>query len=237
MLWRDMAARLVDVLELSRQPVAISYVEAPVEAARTDPFRACTALCRAASGEVIDMTAQTSACPGGSYYLGFSKLSPLGNPATRDFLINGEKLFSGPAALLRALKLRDAQPPTGLAEHVIFAPLAQAPVEPDVVVFICNCSQAARLVALAYYFDGMPMRCDPTGSMCMSAITYPLVTGRFNITLGDTTARRMEKLGPDEMLVSVPWSMMHRLVAAIDRSSAGTARIEFPESMRRAGGT
>ncbi len=232
-VWQQFANRLTELLDLKLRPVAVSYTDTAPEGAWQRPVRVCTALKMAAGGQVVDLTAKTSACPGGSYYLGLIERSPDRIPAVRDFLVNGEKIFADAVALHRALRLTEAKPPTGLAEHVVLGPLDRASAEPDLVVFICDCSQAARLVALAYYFDGLPMHCDPSGSMCMSAITYPLVTGRFNITLGDVAARQLEDFGPGEMLVSVPWEMMGDIVAAIDKSSAGTAKIEFPEAMRR----
>jgi uncharacterized protein (DUF169 family) len=232
MEWQSWGRRLVDVLELRLAPVAVTYAEEAPQGAVTDKCRVCRALQEAAQGAVVDMTAGNSACPGGSQYLGLEAQPPERQATVRDFLIHGEKLFSCPAAINRSMALAKVKPPMGLAPHVVFAPLPSAPLAPDVVVFICNAWQGARLINLAYFETGEPMECDPTGSLCRSAITYPLVTNRVNVTFGDVTARRMERYGEDELFVSLPHSAFRSVVSSLDRCSAGTAKVEIPPAMQ-----
>jgi uncharacterized protein (DUF169 family) len=232
MEWQSWGHQLVDVLELRLAPVAVTYAEEAPEDAATDKCRVCGALKSAAQGAAIDMTAANCACPGGSQYLGL-EAQPAERWATvRDFLIHGEKLFSCPAAIHRSMALAKVEPPMGLAPHVVFAPLPQAQLPPDLAVFICNGWQAARLINLAYFETGEPMECDPTGSLCRSAITYPLVTNRVNVTFGDVTARRMEKYREDELFVSLPYAALRSVVLSIDRCSAGTGNVEIPAAMQ-----
>ena len=42
------------------------------------------------------------------------------------------------------------------------------------------------------------------GSLCWSMITYPLVSGNFNLSVGDISARRMERWDPNIMAASIP---------------------------------
>ena len=233
MEWQGWGKRLSEVLELRSAPVAVTYTDAPPEGASTARRPVCGALKRSANGETIDLTAENSACPGGSQYLGLRAQDPEHAQHMRDFLINGEKLFSCPAAIHRATALCKVKPPLGLAEHVVFSPLEQTELAPDVTVFICDAWQAARLVNLAYYETGVPMECDPTGSLCRSAITYPLVTGHVNVTFGDVTARRMIHFAPEELFVSLPYSHLRSVVGSIDGCSAGTAEVEIPPAMRQ----
>ena len=233
MRWADWSDRLVDVLELAHPPVAVAYTDHPPENASTARYWVCGALQEAAAGTVIDLTAANMACPGGSLHLGLQSQSPRRAKVLREFLIDGEKLFSCPAAIHRAQALSKAKPPFGLAEHVVFAPLDKAELAPDVTVFICNPWQAARLINLAYYLDGCPMECDPTGSLCHSVIAYPLVTGNINVTFGDVTARRIQHYGEDELFVSMPLAALEQTVASIDRCSAGAAETYIPEAMRK----
>jgi len=210
-----------------------TYTDEVPETAKRLKCRVCTALRLAAAGSVMVMTAENSACPGGSRYLGLAEPAPEGARALRDFLINGEKLLSCPAAIHRSGALTKAQPPLGAADYVLFAPLAQAPLAPDVVVFICNPAQGARLVHLADHETGLPMECDPTGALCRSAITYPLVTGQVNVTFGDITARRFEGFADDELFVTLPLAHLRSAAASLDRCSAGTAPVEIPPEFRR----
>jgi len=116
---------------------------------------------------------------------------------------------------------------------VVFSPLHRAEFRPDVVVFLCNAWQAARLINLAYYETGIPMECDPTGSLCRSVITYPLVTGKVNVSFGDVTARKMEKYPENELFITLPYAHLQSAVASIERCTAGTAKGEIPAGMRR----
>ena len=233
MEWRHWGEQLTEVLGLKKAPVAVTYADLAPEGASTARCRVCGALREAAQGAVIDLSAENSACPGGSQYLGLRAQAPEHAETLRRFLIHGEKLFSSPAAIYRSMALAKVRPPFGLADHVILSPLDRAKLCPDVAVFLCNAWQAARLINLAYFETGMPMECDPTGSLCRAAITYPLVTGKVNVTFGDITARKIEKYPEDELMVSLPYLHLRSVMASLDRCSAGTAKAVIPPAMRR----
>ena len=77
------------------------------------------------------------------------------------------------------------------------------------------------------------MECDPTGLLCRSVLTYPLVTGNVNASFGDITAHRMEKYPENELFVTLPYSHLRSVVASLDSCTAGTAKAEIPAGMRR----
>ena len=233
MEWQDWSRRLTEVLGLKKAPVAVTYSDTSPAGASDARCRVCAALQEAAQGALIDLTAENSACPGGSQYLGLRPHAPEQARTLRDFLINGEKLFSCPAAIHRTAALTRAKPPFGAADHVIFAPLDQAGLPPDVAVFLCNAWQAARLINLAYFEEGAPMECDPTGALCRAVITYPFVTGKVNVAFGDITARKMQQQPEDELFISLPYAHLRSVVASVDRCTAGTAKTEIPAAMRR----
>jgi uncharacterized protein (DUF169 family) len=231
--WQQWSRELTEVLGLKRAPVAVTYTDTPPAGASTGKCRVCSALSRASKGTITDLSADNSSCAGGSLYLGLREQSPDQARTLREFLIQGEKLLSSPAAIYRSRAMAKVQPPFGLADHVIFSPLDKAELRPDVVVFICNAQQAARLVNLAYFETGLPMECDPTGALCRSVITYPLVTGKVNISFGDITARRGEKMADDELLITFPFVHLRSVVASVPKCTAGTAQGEIPPAMRR----
>lgn len=233
MEWQQWGRQLIEVLGLKKAPVAVTYADVAPNGASGHKCRACGALREAAAGAVIDLTAENSACPGGSQYLGLQMQAPEHARAVHEFLIHGEKLFSSSAAIHRAAALAKVKPPFGAADHVVFSPLDRAQLRPDVAVFTCNAWQAARLINLAYFENGVPMECDPTGSLCRSVIAYPLVTGKVNVSFGDVTARRMERFPEDELFVSLPYGDLRSAALSIDRCTAGTAKAEIPPAMRR----
>lgn len=232
--WQGRAERLSEVLGLGKPPVAVTFTDAVPEGAEAPKCRACSALRLAADGRVVALSAENSACPGGSHYLGLRPMPPERAEALREFLIHGEKLFASPAAIHRMQALSRAKPPAGIANYVVFSPVEKAAVRPDVIVVACSAWQGARMVNLLSYETGLPMECDPTGAWCRSAITYPLVTGKTNVTFGDVTARRSEGIPEDELYVCLPYIDFELVVRSIDHCGAGTAPIEIPEAFREA---
>ena len=64
------------------------------------------------------------------------------------------------------------------------------------------------------------------------AITYPLVTGELNISFYDYTARKMCGVERDKLLVTIPYQRMPEIIESIDKCSAGTAKVEYPQEFR-----
>lgn len=56
-----------------------------------------------------------------------------------------------------------------------------------------------------------------------SAITYPVVSGNFNVAVGDISARRMAGWDENTMIASMPAEKIQGVADAVDRSTAGTA--------------
>jgi uncharacterized protein (DUF169 family) len=234
MIWQEYGKRLKDVLGLHGSPVSITYsLEAPGNAEECK-VSVCKAILDVRDGKTINLTKETSGCRGGTWYLGLAP-RPEGPAADglKKFLVHGEKLFCS-IAVFHRISAEGVQPPLGLANNVVFAPLDRAELEPDIVLFIVNPEQACRLIQLAAYWDGYNPKTDMVGAGCRMAITYPLVTGEMNVTFLDWTARRMRPYQTDELIVSVPYLRLKAIVEAIDRCSAGTAKLEIPPEFQAA---
>lgn len=232
MIWQKWANQLIEALGLKKLPVSVTYTDVVNFEVSARKFRACGAIKKAAEGEFIDLSGNNSICSGGSNYLGIRPLPAEHAKTLREFLIEGEKLFSCPLSIHRSQALSKVKPPFGISEHIVFAPLTKVELKPDIVIFICNALQAARLINLAYFETGIPMECDPTGALCRSVITYPLVTGKLNVSFGDVTARKMEKFSEDELFVTLPYSHLQSASNSIALCTAGTATGKIPDSMR-----
>jgi uncharacterized protein (DUF169 family) len=230
--WVDQAAELVRVFELESKPVAITFTNEIVEVANPRRTWLCRAMKLAAGGESFVIDKETSACPGGSWHCGLTEPPPgEARRALQHFLTRGEKL-TGTIVSFQRMQDLGSKPPTGLSDRIVIMPMESAVMRPDIVLFICNAGQACRLLALDHYWDGIPPRAEVAGSLCHSAIAYPVTTGHTNVTFGDWTARRMQKYPPDAVFVTVPYERLGNLVAAIPECSAGTAEVEIPEAMR-----
>ena len=129
-----------------------------------------------------------------------------------------------------------AAPPLGLADHIVLAPIEKAEFRPDIVLFICNAEQACRLVSLDSYDTGIPPRIEMAGSTCHQAVAYPVVTGELNVSLMDYTSRHIRGYKAEDLLVSIPYHRFHGVIRSIDHCTAGQAKMEIPESLRRLAG-
>ncbi len=228
----SMSRELTGALGLENQPVAVSFTNEVVEVGGRKKTWLCRAIKLAAGGASLVIDRETSLCPGGSWHCGLSEPpAAQARRALQHFLTRGEKLTASIVSFQRMQSL-GSPPPTGMSERIVITPLAEAPVRPDIVLFVCNAEQACRLLTLDHYWDGVPPQVDISGSLCHSAISYPITTGHTNVTFGDWTARRMQKYPSGTVFLTVPYERMANLLAAIPECSAGTAEVEIPDEFR-----
>lgn len=233
MEWKNYAKEIKTVLGMAGSPIAITYSTEPPAVAAGGRHRVCDAFLKVWGGEIIDLTAKSSSCRGGSWHLGLAERPQgEGDKALKEFLVKGEKLFCSVAVFHRAQYLC-AAPPFGLAEHVVLSPMEKAEFEPDVVLFICNPVQACRLVTLDTYATGVPPKLEMCGSTCHQAVAYPVVTGELNVSLMDYTSRQLQGYKAEDLLVSIPYHRFLGVMRSLDRCTAGRAKFEVPESFRR----
>lgn len=146
-------------------------------------------------------------------------------PGMEKILVKGEKLWATvPIARMSINEThRIAPPPLGLAKNIVFSPLNKAVLRPDLVTILCNAWQASRLIYLVIY-NGESIKPNVSGSLCWGAITYPLMTGNFNVTMGDPTARRHYGYDPNDLIVSIPYRMLPQMIEAMEYSTAGRGK-------------
>ncbi len=233
MIWREFSGRLREVLELEGSPIAVTYSNEPVSGAKRGKHFVCEALLDARGGATINLHAKNSACRAGGWYLGIEP-KPTGEAykAIENFLVKGGKLC-GSAMAFRKMQALTSPYPQGLANFVVFSPLDQAELQPDLVVFLCDAMQTCRLVTLATFTHGQSPRLELAGPTCHTVISYPLVSGELNLSLMDYTTREQRLFRRDELFVSVPYQKMPSLVDSIEKCAAGTAPVEYPAEFRR----
>jgi len=103
-------------------------------------------------------------------------------------------------------------------------PVSKDIFAPDLIIFLVNAEQVSRLITLAQFWDGKTPSFEMRGSLCWSSITYPVVSGNFNVTSGDISARRMARWDKNTMIASVPLEKIKGIADAIGKSTAGTAK-------------
>ncbi|HHY37480.1 MAG TPA: DUF169 domain-containing protein [Clostridia bacterium] len=235
MKWQDYGKTLKEVLQLEGSPVAVTYTDEPVSNDSSKGYAVCGAIAAARRGEVINLSAANCSCLGGSGHVGLAPRSPEAFSKLKKFLVEGEKLRGSYAAFWRSGNLSSSHPPVGLGRYIVFSPLERAALKPDLVLFVVNAETASRLLALANYEPGMPIRVELTGSTCATAITIPLATGNINLSLIDTSSRKLvPEFKAEELIFTVPYFRLQLLVESIPCCTAGTAEMgmSFDEVMK-----
>ena len=221
--WQSYAEPLVSVLGLKGQPVAITYTDEEIEPTIETGIDACVAFLKARDGEIIRLSKTKCTCPGARWHLGLTKK----RENLEKNLVEREKLWATIIIAKQSIgnTHKIAPPPFELAKYVVFSPLNKAKLRPDLITILCNPGQASRLVFLADY-HGDTVKPEVLGSLCWSAITYPLITGNLNVTMGDPTARRNHGFDDNELLVSIPYRMIPNILEAMEYSTAGKGKME-----------
>lgn len=230
--WQDYSERLEELLDLELNPVALSRFDEPLLESFDKKVRVCKGILQAGKGETIQLSRENNACFGAAWHMGFRKVD---DPKTRGmiekFVVEGEKLFCSYEAL-HNLVSQMADVPDNSDAHFVLCPMGEAEFEPELVIFICDAEAACRILTLAVFIDGNMPKIKIGGPTCRMAITYPLVTGELNISFYDYTARKMCGVERDKLLVTIPYQRMSRIVESIEKCSAGTAKVEYPQEFR-----
>ena len=213
---------VAEALVLEKEPVGVKYTnEDPGVEVEEGGHTVCGAILRAAEGNVILLSEDSCACSGGKSHLGLI----LRGEIPWKMLVEGEKLWADVKTAIRsnAEVEKIARPPYGLSKKIYLYPVGRGIFQPDLVLMLVNAEQASRLITLNQFWDGKTPSMEMRGSLCWSMITYPLVSGNFNLSVGDISARRMERWDPEILVASIPWERIRRIAEAVELSTAGTA--------------
>lgn len=232
--WQKFSSIFKDLLKLDTSPVAISCLQKPLPEKTDEKVRICRGILKAAkNGEILQISRDNNACFGAAWHLGFIQV-PKGSKVEgmiKKFVVEGEKLFSSYAALDNLIaQMKDV--PNNAGASFLLSPLERAEVRPEIVMFVCNAEAACRLLTLVTFSDGKMPQIKIGGPTCRMAIVEPLLTGEVNISFYDYTARKMCNVEKDKLLVSIPYRKIPQIVENIDKCTAGSARIEYPQEFR-----
>ncbi|MEM3811983.1 MAG: DUF169 domain-containing protein, partial [Thermoplasmata archaeon] len=203
-------------LGIDKEAVGVKYTdEPPATTLDEGKYAVCGGILEATNGKVIMLSSETCSCPGGKSHLGLSERREV----PLKMLVEGEKLWCDVKTATRSFieSEKIAKPPLGIARKVYLYPVTKAVFVPDLIIFLVNAEQVSRLVTLAQFWDGKTPSFEMRGSLCWSSITYPLVSGNFNVTAGDISARRMAGFDKNIMFATVPLEKVQGIANAIDK--------------------
>lgn len=117
----------------------------------------------------------------------------------------------------------------GEIDGIVFAPLARADFEPEVVIIYGNAAQVMRLVAAALYKEGGRVASSFAARMdCSDHLVVPLRTDEPQVILPCNGDRIFAGAQDEEMAFTLPWSKMGRLIEGLEGTQKGGIRYPIP---------
>ncbi|OGX18355.1 MAG: hypothetical protein A3K83_06360 [Omnitrophica WOR_2 bacterium RBG_13_44_8b] len=231
--WQEYSHTLKALLNLDYSPVALSCLKEPLlkdEGGKR--ARICRAILDAGKGAIIQVDKGSNACFGAAWHLGFVQIKdPKVAGMIKKFVVEGEKLFCSYQALDNLMSQMEPAPDNA-DSYFVLAPLEKADFLPQLVLFIVNPEAACRLLTFVTFLDGLMPKIKIGGPTCRMNIIYPLLTGEVNLSFFDYTARKMCNVEKDKLLISIPYEKLPAIIANIEKCSAGSAKIEYPQEFR-----
>ena len=221
--FRQASETLIKTYKLEGKPVAISYVDEPVPDGDSRKRFVCVALQQARKGRTINLSAENISCFGGLHWLGLQDQRAILIP----FLTYVEKFYKDIVVAEQWFNTVPT-PPWGRAKFVTLTPLDLARGEPDLVFMVANTHEAHRIHTALIYSEGNLTMQNFFAATCQSSIGIPIVTQKPYIALPDTASRKFAKFTDADVVVSLPYQYLVKLLEDIDKSSGGTAVVEFP---------
>jgi uncharacterized protein (DUF169 family) len=216
---REAAREFEDSLALDSCLIGVEYSEKPDPRGDTErKLAACEAIDVVRRERVVvNLSPESCNCIGGKYYLG---LVPVPREQIIRVVMDVHKMFA--SEQLAQKFLDNVLPPKGRGNFVVIAPLFDMAGEPDLVLSICNATQANKIVSLLMYSGQQPFTYNLVSAGCTS-LANPLVTGETDINfITDHARRRVPNFASHELIISMPFVKFQEALANIPH--AGAAR-------------
>jgi uncharacterized protein (DUF169 family) len=223
--WPDLSERLVKVLRLSTVPVAISFsdspppgvdrFDAPMPSATEDGRQGrvpagCVFWMHGASRAFATVPEDHGNCSVGSVTHGLLAPSEVVDHSDVAELVGTG--WVGPDLFEQLPKV------TGRPGSVVYAPLPDTPVEPDVVLLRVN---AHQLMVLSDALPGLSI----TGKPQCQIVALAKEHGVAAASVGCALSRQRTGMGPEEMTCALPATQLDSIVAAIEKTSGIDATV------------
>lgn len=208
MLFNQYADQLVDILELSRLPVAVKFLDSCSEIPsdyRTDLYLTyCQALMMAQKGEKIAVVADNIACANGAAALGLRSVTEKLSKGEMTYRLG---VFSDP---VYGARLSDVTPriPQGRYGAILLCPLREAVSEPQIIIIQGLPYSLMWLLMANNYSRGCRYSLSTAVSqgICVDVTVVPLLTGEMNLSLGCYGSRNATDEDKNEAVAGFPFS-------------------------------
>ena len=218
------ARRLVEILGLERQPVAVKFVgkdEALPEGFEAPPGRRyCQVLMEASRGNKALLTSHNIACPASASALGFK---PLPEKLETGEMLAAFGIFASKEAGYNTIHSM-TRLPMGEYQAVAACPLAEAPYEPDVVVIESKPEHLMWVALASVRRTGGRLGFSTAilQASCVDGTIIPFVSGKLNASLGCYGCREATDVPEEECILGFPGKDLDRIVAELEELEAKT---------------
>lgn len=228
------AQKVTALLGLRHPPVALAFVdERPDGVPETDkPVpSACTFWRRAEHGTFYATAAQHFNCPVGSMVMGFEL------PAEVSEQLNGLVRSMCDASYLNAEEAAKIPSKPTHSAGIVYGPLGDFPLEPDVVVLWLNTAQAMLYAEANGQAAWTGQQMAVSGRPGCAALPLAMGSGAPGMSLGCAGMRTFTGIGDDLTLAAIPGSALGTFVDALASTvDANAAMRSFYEAHKAAVG-
>ena len=223
--WSDLAARLTAALSLPTPPLAITFTAAlpdgvpafdapmppPMPDGRTGRVPAgCVFWIRAAERTFATVAADHANCSVGSMTHGFKTFDEVAGNSDVAALLESGWVSPDAVALIPVVRER--------SNAVVYGPLAETPVEPDVVFVRLN---AKQLMVLSDAVPGLRIEGKPQCHI----VAIAKEQGEVAASVGCMLSRVRTGMPSDEMTCAIPGAKLAEVVDAVEHNAAADAAV------------
>ena len=220
----ELATKLTELLGLEQPPVAMTMVDAAPEGVNTADRAvpsSCTFWREAEKGVFYASAAQHFNCPVGSHVMGFDL------PAEVQTQLGGLVQSMCDAQYLDMAEVEKIPAMSKKGSGVVYGPLADLPVEPDVVLMWLTPAQA--MVYNEATGDASWTASSPatvSGRPGCTALPLAMASGEPKMALGCIGMRTFTGIANDQLLVTVPGDKVADLTTALETTVAANAGMQ-----------
>jgi uncharacterized protein (DUF169 family) len=209
MLYKDLAHRFIDSLQLQHQPVGLAFVEEVpqnIQETATRVPSACTFWRLAEQGVFYANAEAHQNCPIGMMTMGFQMPEVTQQRAQELVGTMASVQYFSPAEV-------SALPIVDKPHHfIVYGRLDQLPIEADVVLCIVNTQQGMLIAEALGQVNWLQGGQTAFGRPTCAAIPRTLKTGDTSMSLGCIGARTYIGLTPTELVLTIPIQQFPGLV-------------------------
>lgn len=228
-LYKEISQNLAESLNLRQPPVAICFTDSAPEGLATHAGRVAAG-CRfwedAAHGTFVTSAADHSLCAIGVYTHNLET-----SPAQQEDLMDALKVFSDLGYVrqedLPLIPVLESKP-----EYVVYSPLAETPLPPDVVILFINANQTLILSEATQQVENQNP--PAMGRPACAVVPQVMNTGRPALSLGCCGARAyLDALNDDTAVFAIPGAKLQAYADRIQALSLANAVLSKFHSIRR----